>query len=56
MNNPISAESLDVRLARLQDEYTYRVNMVLEEDRTDLAEQLSQDYLDDAARLLSSVS
>lgn len=44
---------LTARLEELRDEYTYRINMVLEEGREDLAVKLSDEYLDDALRLLN---
>jgi hypothetical protein len=49
-------ESLDVQLANLQDEYTYRINMLLEEDRTDLATKLADRYVEDAAALMAAAA
>ena len=46
--------TLTTRLEELQDDYTYRVNMLLEENREDLAAKLADQYLDEAARALSS--
>jgi hypothetical protein len=36
-----------------QEEYSYRVNLLLDEGREDLARALSDEYLDAVARLLS---
>lgn len=46
---------LDVtsRLHELQEDYTYRVNMLLEEGREDLAAQLADQYVEDSARVLA---
>ncbi|MDQ2748158.1 MAG: hypothetical protein M3Y44_01265 [Actinomycetota bacterium] len=44
---------LTTRLATLRDEYTYRVNMLLDEGREDLAAQMADDYVDEAARVLA---
>ncbi|PZS14646.1 MAG: hypothetical protein DLM57_14145 [Pseudonocardiales bacterium] len=44
---------LTTRLEALRDEYTYRVNMLLEEGREDLATELADNYVDDAARTLA---
>lgn len=46
---------LATRLAALQDHYTYRVNLLLDEGREDLAAQLADQYPDDAARLLAGI-
>ena len=46
--------TLTTRLEELQDDYTYRVNMLLEENREDLAAKLAEQYPDDAARALHS--
>jgi hypothetical protein len=46
--------TLNDRLAALQDEYTYRLNILLEEDRVDLACKLADKYVDEAAQLVSS--
>lgn len=43
---------LTARLELLRDDYTYRVNMLLEEGREDLAARLVDDYLDDATSLM----
>jgi hypothetical protein len=45
---------LTTRLETLQDDYTYRVNMLLEEGREDLAANLVDEYLEEAARTLTS--
>lgn len=38
------------RLQKLQDEYTYRVNVLLDEGREDLAARVADEYLDELAR------
>jgi hypothetical protein len=40
------------RLKRLEEQYAYRINLLLEEDREDLAAQLSDVYLEHAKRVL----
>lgn len=48
--------TLDVTTARLEelrDDYTYRVNLLLDEGREDLAAELADQYLEDAARALA---
>ncbi len=45
---------LTTRLEELRDDYTYRVNMVLDEDREDLAAQLADQYLEEAAGVVRS--
>jgi hypothetical protein len=47
-----STLDLNTRLERLEDDYTYRVNMLLEEGRDDLAAVLADEFVDAAARLL----
>ncbi len=46
--------TLDVttRLEELRDDYTYRVNLVLDEGREDLAAELADRYVEDLARAL----
>jgi hypothetical protein len=39
-------------LAALQDDYTYRVNMLLDEGREDLAAALADRYVEDAAAIV----
>ncbi len=56
MNNSVSSDSIANQLAVLHDEYIYRINMVLEADRTDLARELSDEFRFDAARLVESAS
>ena len=41
------------RLETLRDEYTYRLNLLLDEGREDLAAKLSDEYLEAAARILA---
>lgn len=43
-------------LRSLHDEYTYKVNVVLEEGREDLAHQLADDHTDQALRLIAGLS
>ncbi len=45
--------ALDARMEQLKDSYTYRVNMLLEEGREDLATELADQYPEDAARMLA---
>ncbi len=45
---------LTARLEALRDEYTYRVNMLLDEGREDLATALADDYVDEATRALAA--
>ncbi len=47
----ISTTELDTRLEALQDDYTFRVNVLLEEGREDLVADMSDQYLSDAAAL-----
>jgi hypothetical protein len=46
---------LTTRLEEMQDEYTYQVNMLLEENREDLAARLVDQYTEEATRVLRSV-
>jgi hypothetical protein len=46
---------LTARLEKLQDEYTYKLNMLLEENREDLAAKLADQYTDEATRALRSI-
>ncbi len=43
---------LNAELSALQDDYTYRVNLLLDEGREDLATELSDRYVQDAADLV----
>jgi len=43
---------LNAELQQLQDDYTYRVNTVIEENREDLAYRLSDEYEREAAQLV----
>ncbi len=43
-------------LRSLHEEYTQKVNLVLDEGREDLAYQLSDAYADDALRLITAGS
>ena len=43
---------LDAELSALRDDYTYRVNLLLDEGREDLATELSDRYVQDAADLV----
>lgn len=47
---------LTTRLETLRDEYTYRLNLLLDEGREDLAAKLSDEYVDAAARVLETSS
>jgi hypothetical protein len=44
---------LTTRLEQLRDEYTYRLNLLLDEGREDLAAKLNDEYLEAAARALA---
>ncbi len=44
--------SLTEQLAVLRDDYTYRVNLLLDEGRDDLAARLADRYVDDAFRVM----
>ena len=46
--------TLTARLEKLQDEYTYRVNILLDDNREDLAAELSDQYVEAATRILAS--
>jgi hypothetical protein len=50
----MTAPELTDRLEKLQDEYTYRVNMLLDEGREDLAARLAERYSEEANRALRS--
>ncbi len=43
---------MTTELAELQDDYTYRVNLLLDEGREDLAAVLADRYIEDAAALV----
>jgi hypothetical protein len=45
---------LNTRLEELQDEYTYQINMLLQENREDLAAKLADQYIEEAASALRS--
>jgi hypothetical protein len=45
---------LTTRLQDLQDDYTYRVNQLLEENREDLAAKLADQYTEEVSRALSA--
>jgi hypothetical protein len=47
---------LTTRLETLRDEYTYRVNLLLDEGREDLAIKLSEEYVEAAARELANTA
>jgi hypothetical protein len=44
---------LNARLEALRDDYTYRVNILLDEGREDLATALADDYVVEATRVLA---
>ncbi len=48
-----NSPNVQAELDALQDEYTYRLNLVLAEDRVDLAWALSNEYSDVASRILN---
>ncbi len=43
---------LTEELAALRDDYTYRVNLLLDEGRDDLAARLADRYVEDAFRVV----
>lgn len=47
-----STLDLTIRLEALEADYTYRVNMLLEEGRDDLAAALADEFVDAAAHLM----
>jgi hypothetical protein len=47
---------LATRLETLRDDYTYRVNLLLDEGREDLAVKLSDEYVEAAARILDTTT
>jgi flagellar motor component MotA len=47
-------DELTQLLRRLYDDHVEQVNMALSEDREDLAQQLSDDYIDQALRLITA--
>ncbi len=47
---------LTTRLEQLRDDYTYRVNLLLDEGREDLAVKLSDEYVEAAARVLATTA
>lgn len=48
-----ATRELTARLEELRDEYTYRVNVVLDEGREDLATELADEYVVEATRALA---
>ncbi len=48
------SESIQDDLRRLHEAYVYRINMVLEAGREDLAHELSDAYADEALRLMTA--
>lgn len=46
------SDSTERRLKALDEEYTYAVNAALEEDRTDLVQQLAAEYPDAAMEIM----
>ena len=48
-----SSERVVHQLRELHDDYTERVNSVIEEDRDDLAMTLSDSYVDEALRVIT---
>jgi hypothetical protein len=47
-----TALDLTTQLENLENDYTYLVNELLEEDREDLASKAAQEYLDKVLRLV----
>jgi hypothetical protein len=54
---PVDADrdgTLDARLRRLYDEHVEQVNLALDEGREDLAQELADDYMDQALALITT--
>jgi hypothetical protein len=47
-------QSISEGLRSLHEEYTYKINLVLDEGREDLAHQLAAEHADDALRLITT--
>jgi hypothetical protein len=47
---------LTARLRALHDDYVWRVNAAVAEGREDLAQEMSDDYVDEATRVLAEAS
>ena len=52
IDTSMTTSSYDAELAALRDDYTYRINLLLDEGREDLATALSDRYVEDAAAIL----
>jgi len=51
-----TTSELNTRLEALQDDYTFRVNVLVEDGREDLVADLSDQYICDAAALTRQVA
>lgn len=51
---PVGPQDLTARLRRLHDAHVEQVNMALAEDREDLAQELSDSYMDESLALISA--
>ncbi len=50
----IGSENIQDDLRRLHEEYAYRINVVLQAGREDLADELADAYTDEALRLMTA--
>jgi hypothetical protein len=50
----VTPDELTERLRRLYDDHVEQLNMALSEDREDLVQQLSEDYMDQSLRLITA--
>jgi hypothetical protein len=51
---PVEPEGLTARLRRLHDDHVEQVNMALAEDREDLVQELSDNYMDESLALITA--
>jgi hypothetical protein len=51
---PVTPEDLTARLRQLHDDHVEQVNMALAEDREDLVQELSDDYMDESIALITA--
>jgi hypothetical protein len=51
---PVEPEDLTARLRRLHDDHVEQVNMALAEDREDLVQELSDNYMDESLALITA--
>jgi hypothetical protein len=51
---PVEPEDLTARLRQLHDDHVEQVNMALAEDREDLVQELSDNYMDESLALITA--